>query len=475
MTDDLLCILDVGKTNAKLTCIAAHTGDIVWSAERQCFAQEGPAVRQLDIHGVLDWLLASLAAAPIKARIRAFVPVAHGAAAVLLDAANDVLAAPDYEDPVFDTVRDAYEALRDPFAATYSPSLPLGLNLGRQLYLLEVHQPELLRRCSHILLYPQYWAWRLSAAMASEITSLACHTDLWQPLESRYSTLATSRGWAELLPPLQRASDVLGEIRPDVATMAGLDPACRVLCGLHDSNASYLCHLAARSGAEPFAVVSSGTWTVVMAHGADPRRLRDACDMLMNIDAWGGPVATARFMGGREYEAIAGGRRSPSAGAGGTIERLIRQEAMALPCFTSAGGPFAGREGRLVNAGALDAEERVVLACLYIALMTDLLLDMLGAAGELIVDGPLASNSLYCRLLATLRKPSRVVIDAGRSGPVQAARTLAGYDIGVDRAACAVTPLELAGLADYRGAWRHRAGAAGIIGTVTGTVTVTQR
>ncbi|HET6629989.1 MAG TPA: hypothetical protein VFG91_09465 [Woeseiaceae bacterium] len=460
MTQDLLCVLDVGKTNAKLTCIAAHTGDTVWSAQRPCIAQEGAVVRQLDIHGIEDWLLASLAAAPMKARIGTFVPIAHGAAAVLLDASNEVLAAPDYEDPRFDSVRDAYDALRDPFEATYSPALPVGLNLGRQLYLLEQQQPDLLRRCRHILLYPQYWGWRLSGAMASEITSLGCHTDLWQPLQSRYSSLAVSRGWAALLPPLRAAGAVLGRIKPDLAAAAGLDPACRVLCGLHDSNASWLCHLAARSGTEPFAVISSGTWTVVMTHGADPARLHDARDMLLNVDARGDPVATARFMGGREYEAIVGGQRSSSAGSGAAIERIIRREAMALPSFTPAGGPFAGREGRLVNAGDLDSAERSALATLYVALMTDLLLDLLGAAGESIIDGPLADNALYCALLATLRQPGRVAIGAGRSGPAQAARWLAGYGTAAETAASIVMPLQIPRLAQYRAAWRSRAGAA---------------
>jgi L-fuculokinase len=31
-------------------------------------------------------------------------------------------------------------------------------------------------------MYPQYWAWRLCGAAASEATSLGCHTDLWHPV-----------------------------------------------------------------------------------------------------------------------------------------------------------------------------------------------------------------------------------------------------------------------------------------------------
>ena len=68
-------------------------------------------------------------------------------------------------------------------------------------------------------------------------------------------------------------------------------------CGIHDSNASYLCYRVGRPAGQPFAVVSSGTWTVIMAHGSDLARLRENRDMLANVDAFGVPVATARFTG----------------------------------------------------------------------------------------------------------------------------------------------------------------------------------
>ena len=28
-------------------------------------------------------------------------------------------------------------------------------------------------------MYPQYWAYRLTGVLANEVTSLGCHTDLW--------------------------------------------------------------------------------------------------------------------------------------------------------------------------------------------------------------------------------------------------------------------------------------------------------
>src|SRR5262249_49953149 len=157
----------------------------------------------------------------------------------------------------------------------FSPFLPLGLNLGRQLYYVQQTHPELFTSCSSILLYPQYWAWRLSGVMASEITSLGCHTDLWRPREADFSALAKSQGWSKLFPPIRGAGDALGPISATLSKLTGLDPTCRVLCGIHDSNASYLCYRLSRPDNERFGVISSGTWTVVMAQGAELDRLRE--------------------------------------------------------------------------------------------------------------------------------------------------------------------------------------------------------
>jgi L-fuculokinase len=455
MPQDLIAVVDVGKTNAKLILVDAHTGEVTWCHEKRFAAIQQSPVRGLDVLGIERWLLSSLKGAPEKERIGALVPVAHGAAAVLVSASGEVIAAPDYEDPVFDTVSESYRARRDPFEMTLSPFLPLGLNLGRQLYYLREQHPKLLDSCASILLYPQYWAWRLSNVMATEITSLGCHSDLWHPRDARFSFLTRTQGWDTLLPPLRAAGDVLGTISREVAQITGLDPTCRVLCGIHDSNASYLCYRASRPPGEPFVVVSSGTWTVIMAHGADLARLRENRDMLANVDALGIPVATARFMGGREYEAIAGNPSSPQHPTPDSVRGVLAKKSLALPSFASAGGPFSGRKGELLNTEQLDNNERSALATLYCAMQTDLLLDLLGTADTVLVDGPLAANPLFGAILAALRPGSCVLVGDNRAGPTQCARLLCGHAPSLHLRE--VELLGCAGLADYRSQWRFLA------------------
>ena len=458
MAIDLVAVVDAGKTYAKLFVLDAASEEIVWSRQRPNEVITTSPVRQLDIRGIETWLLRELAAAPGKENIRCIVPVAHGAAAVLVDQDGNILAAPDYEDATFESTREPYALARDTFEHTFSPQLPLGLNLGAQLYYLEAEHPHLFRQVAHVLLLPQFFAWRLSGVMASEITSLGCHTDLWRPLERDFSKLAKNRGYAGRFPPLSNASDVLGPIRQSIAASAGLDPGCKVLCGIHDSSASYLAHLCNRSEDSPFAVVSSGTWTIAMASDPDLRKLRQERDMLANIDAFGAPVATARFMGGREYEAIVGDHDIKSTPTPASLSRVLDQNAMALPSFVTGGGPFPHHEGRLLRSERLDPSARAALGTLYVALVVDAMLDMLEARGDLVIDGPLARNPLFAPIVAALRPASSVQLGDSFSGAVSGGLALArGTRCGnlVRDQGTAVEPLAMEGLQAYREQWRE--------------------
>jgi L-fuculokinase len=421
----LIGILDVGKSHTKFIVADADSTRIVAQHERASRSLEGPGIRALDVVGIERWLRETLSTFPHKAAIEALVPVAHGAAAVLLDADEQVHFAPDYEDQAFETVAEAYRTLRDPFSETFSPFLPVGLNLGRQLYFLQTSLGTQFERIQSCLLYPQYWAWRLCGKKASEVTSFGCHSDLWRPREAKPSKLAERTGWSRMFPPLRAASDTLGHAAADLVRATGLDPGCRVHCGIHDSNASYLSYLIGRPAAEPFAVVSSGTWIIVMARGSDLSRLRESDDMLANVDAFSQAVPTARFMGGREYEAILGTNDATVVPTHAALASILRRRTFALPPIPAASAGL-GFAGRLIRTEGLKAEERAALATAYLALRTDRRLSDLGATGDILVDGPLSTNLLYVELLAGLRPQSPVRLCDARSEVVRASLHLVG-------------------------------------------------
>jgi len=451
---DLLAILDIGKSNTKLSLVDGVSLRTVWSVKRANEIVESSDLLQLDILRIEQWLLAmfELAPLPLKQRVSAIVPLAHGAAAVLIDEHGEILAAPDYEDALFDERDDDYEHARDAFASTYSPRLPLGLNLARQWFFLERNRPELFSRVACALLYPQFWAWRLCGVMASEVTSLGCHTDLWCPQQKTFSGLVHKRRWQRLFPPLRFAGDTLGTVTPGLASRTGLNPRCRVSCGIHDSNAFYLQHLLGggpqRAG---FCVISSGTWTVTMAHGAQLGVLRAKRDMLAGVDAYSSPVCSVRFMGGREYQAIAQTEDRPDAGA---LTALLRRRIFALPSF-APGGPFPEAKGTFAGERALSGPERASLATLYVALMSDLSIDLLGSGGQVFLDGPLVSNPFFGPLLAAWRPHDRIFASERSEGCNGAAAYLGGFGSHLVDAPVPLAPLSLAGLAEYRQAWRQ--------------------
>jgi len=354
-----------------------------------------------------------------------------------------------------------YERLRAPFAQSGSPSLPAGLNLGRQIDWLARRFPAEFARTRCILMYPQYWAWRLSGVAASEVTSLGCHTDLWCPASADFGALVERQGWRALFPPLRPAWARLGQVLPAIAAATGLPADCQIVCGIHDSNASLLQHLRGEEG--PRTVLSTGTWVIAAAlGGAASQPLQEAQDMLVNIDALGRAVPCMRFMGGREFAAIAGAQ--PAAFGADDVQRLIAQRSLALPCFADAGGPFAQPHaaGRYEGPLATTPAEQAALATLYVVLMTDHCLHALGAeAHPVVVEGAFTANPFFGPLLAGLREGRSVRVSGDSSGTSVGAWLLQGWEGAAVASpeqprSIHVQPLCPEGWQDYRAAWRSR-------------------
>ncbi|MGK5044587.1 FGGY-family carbohydrate kinase [Janthinobacterium sp. GB4P2] len=440
-------VLDIGKTNAKLTLLGA-TGAIL--AEQRCpnsILHTGPYPHH-DTERLWDWLQSTLRVFSHQARITAIVPVTHGATAALVDEDGLVLPILDYESALPQALAAEYAALRPAFADSLSPQLPCGLNLGLQLFWLARTYPAQFARARHILTYPQYWAWRLSGVAASEVTSLGCHTDLWQPRQGTYSSLVHAMEWTHLFAPLQPAWTALGPVQSN-----DLLPACQVLCGIHDSNASLLRYLDAEANDQPRTVLSTGTWAIAAAFGAPLDELDETADMLANVNALGQPVACMRFMGGREFSVLAG--EQPQACDAADIERLIQQGTLALPCFAESGGPFVGRAGRIVGPPPHNARERYALATLYCALMSDYCLDALGAGGPVTVEGSFTDNPHFASLLAALRPGQEVAVSQDASGTTCGGWMLHRWGEVPVVEASVTPPLELPGLVAYKETWRQ--------------------
>jgi sugar (pentulose or hexulose) kinase len=444
-----VAVLDIGKTNVKVATFAPG-GALLSERSTPNAVLPGPPYPHADVESIWAFCLEALGEANKAHEIREIVPTTHGAAGALIDDLGLLLPVMDYEFAGVEEIEAEYQRLRPPFSESFSPRLQAGLNLGRQIAWAKVRHPENFAAARYYLPYPQYWAWRLCGVAACEVTSLGAHTDLWAPLQGRLSSAAVALGLQDRLRPMRPAYEPLGPIRPEIAAATGLRGDVTVRCGVHDSNASLLPHLASR--AAPFTVISTGTWVICMAVGATLAGLDPSDDTLANVDVEGRPIACARFMGGREYAGIAQG--SPARPDLASFERILASQAMALPCFAGHGGPFAAQKGEI--RGDVAPADLAALATLYLALMSDVSLTRLGATvGDLIVEGSLATNPAYCRLLAALRPDQKVSAAPDAAGAARGAALLARWPPGSYRAPMlsAFEPLQLQGLGAYRAAW----------------------
>jgi len=355
----------------------------------------------------------------------------------------------DYEFDGPDRLAADYDAIRPPFAETGTPRLPLGLNLGAQFFWQQKRFPAEFAKAVAMLMYPQYWALRLTGIAANEVTSLGCHTDLWDPWDADFSSLVDHMGWRGLMAPLRPAKDRLGAILPALATRTGLDPQTPVFCGLHDSNASLLPHLL--SDKPPFSVVSTGTWVVSMAVGGRQVALDPARDTLVNVNALGAPVPSARFMGGREFSVLTEGRSEDWTEA--DVTDVLARGIFLLPSTQQGSGPFPHHAAGWLNAEGMTNGQRFVAISFYLAVMTAVCLDLIGADGPAIVEGPFARNRLFVSMLAAATARSVIASEAATGTSIGAALLASDRVAAGSRGARFEPPADPA-WADYVRMWR---------------------
>ncbi len=407
-----IAVIDIGKTNAKLALVDLSDLREIAVITQPNIVRHGPPWPHFDVEAHWAFLLAGLKRFHQEHRVDAISVTTHGASVALLDGQGQ-LAAPilDYEHHFPPHIVADYDTLRPAFSETGSPSLVGGLNVGAQLHFQFASDPRLFARTAYILGYPQYWGHRLTGELAFDVTSIGCHTDLWAPQTGQFSSLVDRLHIAEKLAPIKKPSDILGSILPQIAAQTGLAETTPVVCGIHDSNASLYPHLLVSDA--PFSVVSTGTWVIAMAIGGDQVSLDPARDTLINVNALGDAVPSARFMGGREFEMI---QRDPVEVSQADVSDILAQNIMLMPAVEAGSGPFQGRKMAWIGPEPpVGSGQRHAALSYYLALMTGTCLDLAGATGTTIVEGPFARNAAYLDMLEAMTN-RQVVASASATG-----------------------------------------------------------
>lgn len=415
----IVLVLDIGKTNIKLCLIDLLSGECVRSYRTANQPNSEGRYPHSDTAAIWRWIRSTVREVCRDYSVRHICITTHGATIACLSGGELALPILDYEYTGIEEFNDCYHAVRPNFLETFSPRLPAGLNLGKQLFWLQKRYPKTFQNVDTLLTYPQYWVYRFTGVSVSEVTSLGCHTDLWNPVSNGFSTLTQKQGWDRIFPPLFPSGEAISTVKDDLARDLGLPESCLVHNGIHDSNASLVPYINLYEG--PKTIISSGTWTIIATINGQLKYMDESKDMLANVDVKGQATPTIRFMGGREWAALKG--NSPASIS--DVLHILESSIFALPSFSEQGGPFACYKGQLVNGKKLISEsQKSALADLYLALISNYCLEKIQSADDIFVAGVLSSNPFYLEHLASLRPHSQLFKSTDRTGTALGAAML---------------------------------------------------
>lgn len=176
---------------------------------------------------------------------------------------------------------------------TSSPVLG-SLNSGMQLYRIKYEKPDLFKQIHYAVHLPQYLSYLVTGKACSGLTSIGCHTQLWDFSAHRYHHWVTEEGIDHKMAPLFPEDQVF------LAEFSGQQFKAGI--GLHDSSAALIPYLI--NFKEPFILISTGTWCITMNPFDESPLTAEALDQdcLNYMQYKGKPVSASRIFAGYEHE-----------------------------------------------------------------------------------------------------------------------------------------------------------------------------
>ena len=130
---------------------------------------------------------------------------------------------------------------------TASPILG-NLNSGMQLLGLKYEKPEVFKKTYFALHLPQYLSSFFTHQFYSEMTSIGCHTNLWDFTKMTYHHWVENEGIDKILAPIKASNFTIEKENTSIGV------------GLHDSSSALIPYL--KHQIEPFLLISTGTWSI---------------------------------------------------------------------------------------------------------------------------------------------------------------------------------------------------------------------
>lgn len=296
----VIVIFDVGKTNKKIFLFDENYKIVFERSARfiETYDEDGDPCENLESLrlSIFDSLREVLKRKEFE--IRAINFSTYGASLVYIDEYGKPLA------PLYNYLKSYPPELKGEFYAKYggealiaaetaSPVLD-SLNSGMQLYRIKKEKPALFKQIRYALHLPQYLSYLVTGTEYSDLTSIGCHTQLWDFSKNDYHDWVKQEGLDEKLAPIVEADEVFPSEFPGNQYKVGV--------GLHDSSAALIPYLL--NFHDPFILISTGTWCITMNpfdHSPlTPEELKQDC--LSYLQYKGRPVKASRIFAGYEHE-----------------------------------------------------------------------------------------------------------------------------------------------------------------------------
>jgi L-fuculokinase len=309
LSNPVIAILDVGKTNKKLF-LFDESYRIVWENNQvlpETTDEDGDPCEDLD--RMNRWIQEVMkdAGKTGKFSIRAINFSAYGASFVHINArGNPVTPMYNYLKPYPENLkRDLYDQYGGELNFSMTTASPVlgSLNSGMQLYRIMKEKPKSFSQIVYSLHLPQYLCWLVTGKASADITSIGCHTQLWNFTQNDYHEWVYREGIREKLPPIESADTVYPVNNRDTCIrLSSVSSDCIAGTGVHDSSAAITPYL--ETFREPFVLISTGTWCISMnPFNADPLTSAELqSDCLSYMTLRGVPMKASRLFAGNEHE-----------------------------------------------------------------------------------------------------------------------------------------------------------------------------
>jgi sugar (pentulose or hexulose) kinase len=296
----VIAIFDVGKTNKKL---------LLFDEQYKLLQEENIQLEETidedgfpceDISKLTKWARQKfsdvLSRKDIDVKVVNFS--AYGASFVHLNYELNPVA------PLYNYLKPYPENLKKQFYDTYggesliakqTASPVLGsLNSGMQLYRLKYEKPEVYKQIKYSLHLPQYLSFIVSKKPATDISSVGCHTNLWDFTKNEYHDWVCREELDKKFAPLYSGDKIIGTVNDNGKMQIGI--------GLHDSSAALIPYLS--SFHESFILISTGTWCISLNPFNHTELTDDELqqDCLCYLSYEGKPVKASRLFAGYEHE-----------------------------------------------------------------------------------------------------------------------------------------------------------------------------